>query len=142
MSQSNNMALFSLSHGGLGLGLGSGGICVIASLSLVVYIIATVTYSLTLHPLAKFPGPIGTATSRIPFWIACVTGDQVVWMHNLHAKYGPVVRYSPNDLSFVDRGGAEWKAIHGHEKGGRELPKAREWFVEPANGKTSPPGPT
>ncbi|KAK8008236.1 cytochrome P450 [Apiospora marii] len=134
MSQANNMELLSLSYSRLGVSLELVDICIIACLFLLVYIITIITYSLTLHPLAKFPGPIWTASSRIPFWIACITGDQVRWMHNLHVKYGPVVRYSPNDLSFVDQDGAEWKAIHGHEKGGRELPKAREWFVEPANG--------
>ncbi|KAK7985664.1 hypothetical protein PG988_003286 [Apiospora saccharicola] len=128
------MQFLGLSRGGIGLSLSLGNICIVASLLLIFYIITRIIYSLTLHPLAKFPGPIWTATSRIPYWIACLTGDQVLWIHNLHIKYGPVVRYSPNDLSFVDQGGAEWKAIHGHEKGGRELPKAREWFVEPANG--------
>ncbi|KAK8123015.1 Cytochrome P450 monooxygenase FUM2 [Apiospora sp. TS-2023a] len=128
------MELSGLSHGGIGLGLSLGNICIVLSLLILVYIITRINYSLTLHPLAKFPGPIWTATSRIPYWIACLKGDQVLWMHNLHIRYGPVVRYSPNDLSFIDRGGAEWKAIHGHEKGGRELPKAREWFVEPVNG--------
>ncbi|KAK8043477.1 hypothetical protein PG993_005907 [Apiospora rasikravindrae] len=124
------MELPGLSHGGLGFG----NICMSAIFFLSVYIISTIIYSLTLHPLASYPGPTWTRASRIPFWVACLTGDQVLWMHNLHTKYGPVVRYSPNDLSFIDRGGDAWKAIHGHEKGGRELPKAREWFVEPANG--------
>ncbi|KAK8061941.1 hypothetical protein PG994_008307 [Apiospora phragmitis] len=124
------MELSGLNLGGLGLG----SICVTAANLFLVYQLGSIIYALTLHPLANHPGPIMTATSRIPFWIACVTGKQVLWMHNLHTKYGPVVRYSPNDLSFIDQGGAEWKAIHGHEMGGRELPKAREWFVEPANG--------
>ncbi|KAK6859506.1 isotrichodermin C-15 hydroxylase (cytochrome P-450 monooxygenase CYP65A1) [Apiospora arundinis] len=115
-------------------GLDLGRTCMILAFLLLVYLTANIIYSLTLHPLANYPGPILTATSRWPFWLACVTGRQVTWMHNLHVQYGPVVRYSPSDLSFIDQGGAEWKAIHGHEKGGRELPKAREWFVEPANG--------
>ena len=56
-------------------------------------------------------------------------------MHKLHSQYGPVVRYGPNELSYVDQDFAAWKAIHGHEKAGRELPKAREWFVTPFNGE-------
>ncbi|KAK8075323.1 hypothetical protein PG997_009986 [Apiospora hydei] len=122
------MELPGLGHSGLGI------ICLSTIFFLFVYIISTIIYSLTLHPLASYRGPICTRASRVPFWIACLTGTQVLWMHHLHTKYGPVVRYSPNDLSFIDHGGVEWKAIHGHEKGGRELPKAREWFVEPANG--------
>ncbi|KAK8011932.1 hypothetical protein PG989_000192 [Apiospora arundinis] len=124
------MVILVLSDGGLDLGSG----CMIAALLGLAYLTASITYLLTLHPLANYPGPLLTATSRVPFWIACVTGTQVAWMHKLHTQYGPVVRYSPNDLSFIDHGGAEWKAIHGHEKGGRELPKAPEWFVEPSNG--------
>jgi hypothetical protein len=59
-------------------------------------------------------------------------------MHALHAQYGPVVRYSPNDLSYVDEGTTAWKAIHNQDKTGkREFPKAREWFVTPANGSYS-----
>ncbi|KAL2192904.1 cytochrome P450 [Corynascus similis CBS 632.67] len=102
----------------------------------VAYIVGTAIYSAAFHPLAGFPGPIWCSVSRIPFWIACVTGKQVRWMHALHLRYGPVVRYSPTDLSFVDDdGGSVWKAIHGrHEKGGREFAKAKEWFVTPANG--------
>lgn len=101
---------------------------------IVVYLLGSAIYSLTLHPLATFPGPTLGAVSRIPFWISCLTGKQVKWMDNLHAQYGPVVRYSPSDLSYTDQGGSAWKAIHGHEKGGREFPKAKEWFVTPTNG--------
>ncbi|KAI9901008.1 hypothetical protein N3K66_002825 [Trichothecium roseum] len=54
-------------------------------------------------------------------------------MQSLHRKYGPVVRYGPNQLSYVDQDSASWKAIHGAEKGGREFPKAKEWFVRPSN---------
>jgi len=102
----------------------------------VAYIVGTAIYSAAFHPLAGFPGPIWCSVSRIPFWIACITGKQVRWMHALHLRYGPVVRYSPTDLSFVDDDdGSVWKAIHGrHEKGGREFAKAKEWFVTPANG--------
>jgi hypothetical protein len=60
-------------------------------------------------------------------------------MHKLHLQYGPVVRYSPEALSFVDdEGGAVWKAIHGRQDGnGREYGKAKEWWMKPANGKLS-----
>ncbi|KAL7796670.1 averantin oxidoreductase [Trichoderma ceciliae] len=98
------------------------------------YWVATAVYLVKLHPLSRFPGPLHTSLSCIPFWIACVSGRQVQWMQKLHSKYGPVVRYGPNELSYMDRNGAAWKAIHGHEKGGREFPKAREWFVAPYNG--------
>lgn len=34
------------------------------------------------------------------------------WIHELHQKYGPVVRYAPNELSFIDPG--IWKDVYGH----------------------------
>ncbi|KAK4155759.1 cytochrome P450 [Chaetomidium leptoderma] len=104
------------------------------ALLLVTYLVSSTLYSITLHQLAGFPGPVSCAVSRIPFWLACLTGKQVQWMHDLHVRYGPAVRYSPDDLSFVDDGGSVWKALHSrHEKGGREFPKAKEWFVTPSN---------
>lgn len=116
---------------------------------LVAYLLSSAIYALTVHPLARFPGPHLCAATRIPFWYACITGRQVQWMHALHTRYGPVVRYGPNDLSFVDEGdnntaGSAWKAIHGHEKGETEFPKAKEWFVTPENGMSilSPPPPS
>ncbi|KAI0146265.1 cytochrome P450 [Xylariaceae sp. FL1272] len=114
--------------------IGLGAVVGTAAALLVAYVVAGVIYSLTWHPLVGFPGPTSTAISRIPFWIACVSGTQVTWMEKLHAKYGPLVRYSPNDLSFADQDGSAWKAILEHKKGGQEFPKAREWFVTPANG--------
>jgi hypothetical protein len=116
---------------------------VTSSALLVAYLVSSAIYALTLHPLTRFPGPRLCAASRIPFWYACITGHQVRWMHALHTRYGPIVRYSPNDLSFVDEGnnhpaGSAWKAIHGQEKGDTEFPKAKEWFVAPENGASIP----
>ncbi|KAK3936290.1 cytochrome P450 [Diplogelasinospora grovesii] len=111
-----------------------------ALVSIVVYLLGSAIYSLTLHPLAGFPGPVLTSVSRIPWWVSCITGDQVTWIQHLHATYGPVVRFSPNDLSFVDlQNGEVWKEIHGHEKshGSQEYPKAKEWFLTPHNGVSS-----
>jgi len=105
-----------------------------ASVLLISYLVFIALYSLVFQPLARFPGPRSCAVSRLPFWVACITGKQVEWMHKLHTRYGPVVRYSPNDLSFADEDGTTWKAIHGHGKDEREFPKAKEWFVSPANG--------
>ncbi|KAK4225933.1 cytochrome P450 [Podospora fimiseda] len=112
-----------------------GGVTTAVAVVLVIYLVSSAVYSLTLHPLSRFPGPPLAGITRFPFWIACLTGKQVSWMHNLHKRYGPIVRYSPNDVSFVDDGAASaWKAIHGHEKGGWEFPKAKEWFITPSNG--------
>jgi hypothetical protein len=110
-------------------------IILIAAASYIIYVIASIFHAVMLHPLSKFPGPLHTSLSCLPYWKACITGQQVKWMQKLHSQYGPVVRYGPNELSYVDQDSTAWKAIHGHEKGGREFPKAKEWFVAPYNGE-------
>lgn len=106
-----------------------------AALFLFTYFIGHAVYSLTIHPLAGYPGPRWAAVSRIPWWIHAVGGNQIPWMLKLHSKYGSVVRFSPNDLSYVDHGGNAWKAVHSHVKGVKEFPKVKEWFVDTYNGK-------
>ena len=103
----------------------------------VVYVLGSVLYSLQFHPLARFPGPPLAAITRWPWWKVLITGDQVTWIQQLHEKYGPVVRFAPNDLSFVDQGGNIWKELHGFEKGKEECGKAREWYLLSRNGTRS-----
>lgn len=53
------------------------------------------------HPLRSAPGPWANCVSEIPATIALVTGNQHTYYRSLHDKYGPVVRVSPGELSFV-----------------------------------------
>lgn len=102
---------------------------------LVVYLLGSALYSLKFHPLARFPGPTLPAISRIPWLKVCITGDQVTWIQQLHAKYGPVVRFAPNDLSYVDQGGNTWKEIYGVEKEKEEFGKWMEFYLVARNGR-------
>lgn len=126
--------LYRLSSSPLGVNTFVGAVS-LAALLLFTYIIGNAVYSLTLHPLAGYPGPRWAAVSRIPWWYHAIGGNQIPWMLKLHSKYGSVVRFSPNDLSYVDHGGEAWKAVHSHVKGVKEFPKAKEWFVDTYNGK-------
>lgn len=45
-------------------------------------------------------------------------------MRRLHEKYGPVIRFSPNELSYTDP--QAWKDICGYERGKPENLKAPE----------------
>ena len=60
----------------------------------------TCTYRVYFHPLSSFPGPISYKLSGWPLLWQAYTGDRHI--HHLldHEKYGPVVRISPNTLSF------------------------------------------
>ena len=56
-------------------------------------------YRITLHPLAKFPGPKITAFSRLyeAYWELFADGTGGKFMYKVeewHQKYGPIVRVS------------------------------------------------
>jgi hypothetical protein len=57
-------------------------------------------YRLTLHPLAKVPGPIINRISSWPDFFAAASGNRHVRLWQLHEIYGPVVRVAPNVVSF------------------------------------------
>lgn len=106
----------------------------------VLYLAAYPIYALYLHPLSGYPGHWLTAITRVPFWLACVRGRQVAWMRKQHEKYGPTVRFGPDDLSFTDA--QAWRDIcvtpKGKKENGKELrfhgppPEgARHVFLEP-----------
>lgn len=64
------------------------------------YVLIRAIYNITLHPLAKYPGPklYGAFTFR-RYWDT-YNGNQVCTTRVLHEKYGDVVRCGPNLLSF------------------------------------------
>ncbi|KAI3328827.1 cytochrome P450 [Ustulina deusta] len=64
------------------------------------YQIGLIIYNLFFHPLAKVPGPLlGRSTLLWRFWDT-TSGKHHKHMLDMHAKYGHVVRVSPNELSF------------------------------------------
>jgi hypothetical protein len=58
-------------------------------------------YQLYLHPLANYPGPKLWAISKIPYNWHTLRGTAAVRFCDLHAKYGHVVRFAPNMLSYT-----------------------------------------
>ncbi|KAF2094506.1 cytochrome P450 [Rhizodiscina lignyota] len=78
-----------------------------------IYCIFIAVYRLFFHPLAKYPGPV---VAKVTAWrdvYHAYRGDKHLDFHQLHQKYGPVVRYGPNTLSFNHP--AALKAIYGHK---------------------------
>ncbi|KAI1391262.1 cytochrome P450 [Hypoxylon trugodes] len=91
------------------------GICLLASYP-IPYYLCLFAYNIYFHPLSKYPGPrIASATS---WWLALpyVRGGLHKYLLKLHEQYGPVVRTSPNELSFINP--AQWKEIYGHKPPG------------------------
>jgi hypothetical protein len=64
------------------------------------WLLAVLVYRLYLHPLAKYPGPWYQAISGwYDFYIA-YNERRHLHFEKLHQKYGPIVRYGPNELAF------------------------------------------
>ncbi|KAI6634760.1 hypothetical protein MCOR08_004471 [Pyricularia oryzae] len=101
--------------------------------SFIVYQFLTWLYRITLHPLAKYPGPkIWGATALAQTWYA-LHGDFAFKVAELHAEYGPVVRIGPRAVSFINE--KAWEDIHGRYDGRKQLQKAKEFVpTSPPNG--------
>ncbi|GFG11485.1 trichodiene oxygenase [Aspergillus udagawae] len=69
------------------------------------YALARVVYRLTLHPLAKVPGPKLAASTQLYQTFYGYHGgrsDFYQQVERLHKQYGPVVRITPDEVSLSD----------------------------------------
>nr|BAK09371.1 cytochrome P450 [Postia placenta] len=78
-----------------------------ASLSFVVHYAVVLScaclYRLSpFHPLAPYPGPFLCKISKL--WLVYMTsrGKLHLYFHELHSRYGPIVRVGPNELSTTE----------------------------------------
>nr|WPM83320.1 ProsA [Phaeosphaeria sp.] len=87
-------------------------IAVIAIGSYLVYYVSYAVYATILSPLAKIPGPNYRKFSFLPCAITSLQGRESHAVRDLHVKYGPVVRVSPEMISFAAP--TSWKDIYGY----------------------------
>lgn len=88
---------------------------------LVLFVIKAI-YNHINHPLYRFPGPaIAAWTNALHSW-TFLDGRQPYSILALHEKYGPVVRTSPNELSFSSA--SSWRDIYGFRPGHRPFVKS------------------
>ncbi|KAF4916373.1 Cytochrome P450 monooxygenase 1 [Colletotrichum viniferum] len=83
-------------------------------------------YNVFFHPLRDYPGPLLQRASSLPWAFQNATGKQAFLTQKLHDRYGPVVRISPNHLSFTQPDA--WKEIYGFQpssKGSTEMNKSK-----------------
>jgi cytochrome P450 len=85
-----------------------------------------ILYNIYLHPLARFPGPKAYAISSIPIAWVQLSGKAHHSIQAAHRRYGPVVRISPNELSFISS--TAWSDIYARNKGNPPLPRDRTFF--------------
>jgi hypothetical protein len=69
---------------------------------LVTLLLARCCYRLTLHPLSHIPGPVLPKITSLWLYYHAYNGDEVTTIHKAHARYGPLVRVSPNEIDISD----------------------------------------
>lgn len=65
-------------------------------------ITAFVVGRIYLDPLRHIPGPFIAKLSPIWLWYHTYIGDEASILHEMHAKYGPLLRVSPNEVDISD----------------------------------------
>jgi hypothetical protein len=77
-------------------------------------------YNVYFHPLSALPGPRLWIAFPILRNISSIRGTYDIDIRKFHNHYGEVVRYGPNQVSFITA--TAWKDIYGHKH--PQLPKA------------------
>lgn len=104
----------------------SGVIALASAVLVTAYTIWCCIYNLYFHPLAKYPGPLLARMTPIYSIWGLFRGRWPFDVHQLHLKYGPILRTMPNELTFTDP--QAWKDIYGHRQGHPQFHKDREFF--------------
>lgn len=68
--------------------------------ALVSWVLVSITRRLR-SPLARIPGPSYTNFSSLWLMYQEFTYNRRTFIHQLHRRYGPVVRLGPNEISFT-----------------------------------------
>lgn len=92
-------------------------------------------YRVTLHPLAKYPGPRFWAITRIPNAYHLLRGTESYRVAEIHEQYGSIVRIAPGELSFTTEDA--WNDIYGSKKGKPQLHKDPRRVPIPPDGVRS-----
>ncbi|GAW23079.1 hypothetical protein ANO14919_126290 [Xylariales sp. No.14919] len=93
----------------------------------VLYVVGYAVYNRFFHPLSRYPGPLSHHISYLPRAYALMSGRLGFHVADLHKKYGPVVRLTPNELAFSSP--QAWRDIYGHKKVGEpEFPKSELFY--------------
>lgn len=86
-----------------------------------------IIHSLYLHSLRHIPGPKSWIAFPVLRHISAIRGCLDTDIRDFHAKYGPVVRFTHDEVSFITPDA--WKEIYGH--GHRQLPKVKSSASNP-----------
>jgi cytochrome P450 len=92
--------------------------------------VSIIVYRVYLHPLSHVPGPFIAKFTHGWQNYKYIKGAWFQTILDVHEKYGPVVRISPDEISFVD--GDAWKRLYGHVKPCVKSKWYETWYIPPA----------
>ncbi|KAI0867410.1 cytochrome P450 [Hypoxylon argillaceum] len=92
------------------------------AITLILGLFAKIFQRLFSGPLRAIPGPWTNRISELPAAIALLQGDQHTYYKSLHDQYGPVVRVSPDEISFISVEARQ--EIYGLRKGAMNMEKS------------------
>ncbi|KAK0752828.1 cytochrome P450 [Schizothecium vesticola] len=83
-------------------------------------------YTLHFGPLSHLSGPRLWAATRLPFLLSLMRGRITHDLAALHRRHGPIVRITPDEVSFTDP--SAWSDILQPKPGGRHFTKHPSWY--------------
>ncbi|KAF3385026.1 Cytochrome P450 monooxygenase dtxS2 [Penicillium rolfsii] len=96
---------------------------VLCAVLTVLYVIGTAVRDLYLHPLRRVPCHWPWVAFPLLRHISAVRGNVDLDIKRWHDRYGPVVRFSPNEVSFTTS--EAWSEIYGRHGRHQCLPKTK-----------------
>ncbi|KAF9894331.1 hypothetical protein FE257_007834 [Aspergillus nanangensis] len=102
-------------------------LAVVIVLLYLVYTLSLAIFNICLHPRRHLPGPKLWIAFPILRYISLVRGNFDVDLRLFHRTYGEVVRFAPDEVSFITA--QAWKDIYGH--GHQQLLKVKTSISNP-----------
>jgi cytochrome P450 len=75
---------------------------ILALVGILLLLSSRFAYRVYFHPLAHIPGPLIPKITSLWLHYHAYIGDEASSIHQLHLKYGPLVRVSPNEVDISD----------------------------------------
>lgn len=94
------------------------GLLVLLTVGFSAYILGLIVYRIYFHPLANIPGPLIAKITDLYSTYHALRGDRHLEFWRCHEKYGNVVRFGPNSISFNSN--TALKEIYGFKSNARK----------------------
>ncbi|PQE08035.1 cytochrome P450 protein [Rutstroemia sp. NJR-2017a BBW] len=100
----------------------------------VLYHLGIGLYNITLHPLAKVPGPKLRGAFEFPRYWEIWTGDVAATCKELHDRYGATVHIAPSTVSFNNAEAWQDYVIYGQRAGKKPFQKDKDVYFSSNDG--------